>query len=138
MIRSLPLAAALALLAAGCAPTPGGDGATQTASRPERACFSVDQVRNFRQGGVGQVYVRAAGGDVFQLDSAGGCQDLGFAQRLAILPDGAGLAGGRVCTSDAVRIAVPGSTTSTDVCRARVTRRLTEAEVAALPSRERP
>lgn len=138
MIRPLSLAAVLALPAAGCAPPPGGDGAIVTSSRPERACFSVDQVRNFRQGGVGQVYVRAAGGDVFQLDSAGGCPDLGFAQRLAILPDGAGLAGGRACTTDAVRIVLPGSTASTDVCRARVTRRLTEAEVAALPSRERP
>ncbi|MBX9575622.1 MAG: hypothetical protein K2X07_08290 [Caulobacteraceae bacterium] len=137
MNRSLTLAAAL-VMSAGCAQPPGGTGLAATSNRPERACFNVDQVRNFRQGGVGQVYVRAAGGDVFQLDSAGGCPDLAFAQRLAILPDGAGLAGGRACTTDAVRIVVPGSTTSTDVCRARVTRRLTEAEVTALPSRERP
>jgi hypothetical protein len=134
MFRSLTMSAAILAVAA-CAPTTGGD---TDAPRPARACFNADQVQNFRQGRVGQVYVRALGGDVFEIDAAGGCTDLDFAQRLAILPDGAGLAGGRVCTLDSVRLAVPGSTSVADVCRARVTRRLTDEEVAALPSRQRP
>jgi hypothetical protein len=135
MIRSLTLLAAG--LAAACAPTPGPDAASDGSRRAETSCFSVDQVRNFRQGGAGQVYVRAQGG-VYQLDVAGGCPNLDFTSRLAILPDGAGLAGGRVCTFDSVRVAVPGATSATDVCRARVTRRLTDEEIAALPDRQRP
>lgn len=134
MFRTLTISTAI-LATAACAPTTGGE---TDAPRAERACFNADQVQNFRQGRMGQVYVRALGGDVFEIDSSGGCTNLDFAQRLAIVPDGAGLAGGRVCTLDSVRLAVPGSTSATDVCRARVMRRLTVEEVAALPARQRP
>ncbi len=136
MIRSLTLLAA-GLAAAACAPTPGPDAASVGSRRAETSCFSADQVQNFRQGGAGQLYVRAQGG-VYQLDVGGGCPNLDFTSRLAILPDGAGLAGGRVCTFDSVRVAVPGATSATDVCRARVTKRLTDEEIAALPDRQRP
>jgi hypothetical protein len=137
MIRSLSLVVA-GLAAAACAPTSGPDTQADGPRRAQTACFNADQVQNFRQGGVGQLHVRALGGGVFQLDVAGGCPNLDFTSRLAILPDGAGLAGGRVCTFDSVRIAVPGATSATDVCRARVTKRLTDEEIAALPDRQRP
>jgi hypothetical protein len=135
MTKTLIPLLAIGLASAACAPTPTPG---EAGTRAERTCFNADQVQNFRAGRMGQLYVRALGGDVYELESSGGCTSLDFAQRLAILPDGAGLAGGRVCTLDSVRLAVPGTSSSTEVCRARVMRRLTEEEVAALPSRQRP
>ncbi|MBU1325765.1 MAG: hypothetical protein KJ676_11020 [Alphaproteobacteria bacterium] len=137
-MRPLFIAAvAAALPVAACAPTqdrlPYDD-----APRAETRCFSSDQVRNFRQGRTGQVFVRAAGGDVFEIE-AYGCTGLDFAQRLAFLPDSGSVAGGgRLCTSDSLRIVTPGVASRTDVCRARVARALTEEEIAALPSHQRP
>lgn len=137
MRHLLVAAVAAALPAAGCAPTQdrmSGD----SAPRAETRCFSSDQVRNFRQGRTGQVFVRAAGGDVFEIE-AYGCTSLDFAQRLAFLPDAGGVGGGgRLCTQDSLRIVAPGAASRTDVCRARVVRALTEDEIAALPSHQRP
>ena len=130
--------AAAAALAASCAPTtdtgaPGADGA-----RPVTQCFSSEQVRNFRAGGTGQLYIRVMRDQVFELNSSGGCTDLDFAQRLAITPDVGGLAGGRLCTGDWARITLPASSAPVRSCRARVSRVLSEAEIAALPSAHRP
>ena len=58
--------------------------------------------------------------------------------RLAILPDGAGLSGSRLCKDDWARLVVPGSTTPASVCRVRISKRLTTEEVAALPSSYKP
>lgn len=138
MIRTLYATAALAMPLAllACAPTETAP--LNGSPRAESRCFNADQVRNFRQGRVGQVFVRAASGDVFEIESSGGCTGLDFANRLAIVPSGGGLAGTRICTLDAVDIAVPGTTSATDVCRARVMRVLTDEEIAALPSHQRP
>ena len=131
--------AALTAFAGACAPTSDaameGDSA---GARPERQCFSPEQVRNFRQGGPGQLYIRVTRNDVYELNSSGGCTDLDFAQRVAITADGAGLAGGRICTGDWARITLPGSTAPVSTCRARVDRVLSEEQVAALPSAHRP
>ncbi len=129
-----------AVLAASCAPTAdtGMDGDRAEARRPERQCFSPEQVRNFRTGRPGQLYVRVMRNDVYELNSSGGCTDLDFAQRVAITADGAGMAGGRLCTGDWARITLPGSTSPLSTCRARVDRVLTAEEVAALPDAHRP
>lgn len=135
---SYPAIAAVAALTASCAPTPdmtgpGGDGA-----RPEHQCFSAEQVRNFRAGGPGQLYIRVMRNQVFELNSSGGCTDLDFAQQLAITPDVGAMAGGRICTGDWARITLPASSAPPRTCRARVSRMLTEAEIAALPAAHRP
>lgn len=141
MTRLAPSAAlaTLAILTAACAPTAGtGTSGDSAAAGPERQCFSPEQVRNFRQGRAGQLYVRVTSRDVYELNSSGGCTDLDFAQRVAITADGAGLAGGRICTGDWARITLPGSTSPIATCRARVDRVLTAEEVAALPDAHRP
>jgi len=131
--------AAIAALTASCAPVDGaGAPGDSAAAGPERQCFSPEQVRNFRQGRPNQLYVRVIRGEVYELNSSGGCTDLDFAQRLAITADGAGLAGGRICTGDWARITLPGSAAAVSTCRARVDRVLTAEEVAALPSAHRP
>lgn len=137
-MTKLILIAGASLAAAACAPTYGVEESSGGVARAGRQCFNVDQVQNYRQTTASQVNVRALGGDVFQLDSAGSCWDLDSAIRLAIVPDGAGLAGGRVCVGDSVRLVVPGAPADGGSCRARITKRLTEAELAALPTRQRP
>jgi hypothetical protein len=137
-LNSSAAVAALAILTASCAPVDDMNGPGDMASaRPERQCFSAEQVRNFRAGRTGQLYIRAMR-DVYELNSSGGCTDLDFAQRLAITPDVGGLAGGRICTGDWARITLAGSATPVTTCRARVDRVLTEAEVEALPHGQKP
>lgn len=125
----------VAFLAA-CAPTTG----TETAGNQTRAreCFSVQQVTNFRQGRSDQVFLRVGRSDVYEINAAGGCRDLDFANRMAILPDIGGIGGSRLCTEDWARLVVPGSTSPTEVCRVRITRKLTAEEIAALPSAHAP
>jgi len=135
----LPVIPALGVLAAltACAPTSDGVGPAP-ASTAERQCFSVNQVTNFRQGGVEQVFLRVGRSEVYELTSAGGCRDLDFANRLAITPDFGGSAGSRLCTGDSARVIVPGAASPPSVCRVRVARKLTAEEIAALPGAHRP
>lgn len=122
---------------AACAPTSGSaDG--QTPERPIRQCFNVSQVDNFRSGRTDQLYLRVSRNQVYELSVSGGCRDLDFALRMALIPDGGGSVGSRLCTGDWARIVVPGSTSPIDVCRVRINRQLTEAEVEALPAAYRP
>ena len=137
-MRIAAIAVMIPTLLAACAPTSGDTGPSGSAARPERQCFNVGQVNNFRQGRATEVYLKVGRSDVYRLDAAGGCNDLDFANRLAILPDGAGLSGSRLCTDDWARLVVPGSTTPASVCRVRISERLTTEEVAALPAAYRP
>ncbi|HEX8661180.1 MAG TPA: DUF6491 family protein [Brevundimonas sp.] len=140
-MRALAASAVVSALAlAACAPTDaGGSGPGMAANDPSsgRQCFSVSQVNNYTKGGPGQVFLRVGRSAVYELQAAGGCQDLDFAQRVALVPDG-GMAGSRLCTDDWARVIVPGSTSAATVCRVRISRQLTEAQVAALPPRHRP
>lgn len=124
-------------LLASCAPV--ADGGMGRGDGPPRArqCFSVSQVRNYEQGRPDQVFLRVGRDEVYELNAAGGCPDMDFAQRMALIPDG-GTVGSRLCTDDWARVVVPGSNTQTTVCRVRISRLLTAEEVAALPPRHRP
>jgi len=131
-------ATAVALLTASCAPvTDGTASGDSAAARPERQCFNADQVRNFRQGETGRLYIRSLRNQVFELNTSGGCLELDTAHQLAITADPP-LGGTRICTGDWARIALPGSAIPDGVCRAMVDRALTAEEVEALPSRVRP
>jgi hypothetical protein len=140
-MRALTVSAVISALAlAACAPMDaGGSGQGRAANDPSsgRQCFSVSQVNNYTKGSPGQVFLRVGRSAVYELQAAGGCQDLDFAQRVALVPDG-GMAGSRLCTDDWARVIVPGSTSAATVCRVRISRQLTEAQVAALPPRHRP
>ena len=134
VLTCLGLSAA-ALMTVSCAPT------STTGDRAEaplaRQCFNVQQVTNFRQGRMDQVFLRVGRSDVYEMTAAA-CRDLDFANRMAIVPDGGGAAGSRLCTGDWARVVVPGSVASTEVCRVRLTRRLSDAEVEALPAAYKP
>lgn len=134
-MRTVTALVAAAALSA-CAPVGEGPGGAASADRAPRQCFGVNQVDNFRQGGPGQVYLRVSRDLVYELSDAGGCTDLDFAFRLALIPDG--FAGSRLCTGDRARVVVPGSTSANAVCRVRVTRQLTPEQIADLPRSQRP
>lgn len=134
-----PLAfAALGILTVlpSCAPVADGGMAGDAPPRA-RQCFSVSQIDNFEQGRPDQVFLRVGRNNVYELNAAGGCTDLDFASRLALIPD-SGTIGTRLCTDDWARVVVPGSTSQTTVCRVRVSRKLTAEEIAALPANHRP
>lgn len=129
--------AAITALAASCAPVDGAAPGATASARPERQCFNTEQVRNFRQGETGRLYIRALQDQVFELNTSGGCMDLDIAHRLTITADPP-LGGSRICTGDWARITLPGSAAPSAMCRARVDRALTAEEVAALPDAHRP
>ena len=136
MRGSIAAGIGLTLVLSSCAPTTGG---AQTGEAPPRArqCFSVQQVTNYRQGRMDQLFLRVGRNDVYEVNAAGGCRDLDFAQRVALIPDG-GSVGTRICTDDWARVVVPGSVNEASVCRVRISRKLTAEEIEALPAAHRP
>lgn len=132
MSRVFPLLIVGAIALSACAPT--------TAAKPAetadgvRQCFYADRVDNFR--GDGQtIYVRARTKEVFELQSFGVCPDIDFAYGITFLPN-SGVS--RLCAGDLTRILTSGGSSPRTECRVQVVKKLTEAEVAALPSRSRP
>lgn len=136
-MRTLAFAAlGVATFMTSCAPVEGGVTAGDPPPRP-RQCFGVHQVANFEQGRPGQIFLRVGRNDVYELNAAGGCPDVDFANRMVLIPDG-GMVGTRLCADDWARIVVPESTAPTSVCRVRVSRKLTAGEIDALPPTHRP
>lgn len=129
-IAALVIAAGVAA----CAPTGGTapDAAARAAPRP---CFQPDRITNFTDGGGQRLYVRVFGSGVYAIGT-GGCPDVASAHTLAITPT-IGVSD-RLCVGDSARIAVPNASFGPNPCIARVERALTEAEVEALPSNQRP
>lgn len=140
-MRRLTLTAASAAglsaaVLAACAPTPAGNGAAATPESAARACFVTNQVNNFRAGENQNLYLRAGRAGVFELSTIGWCQDLDWANALTITPQ---FGGTRLCPGDQAVIGYrAGGATPNGPCRARVVRKLTNAEVEALPGRSRP
>ncbi|MNH53431.1 hypothetical protein D3C73_51200 [compost metagenome] len=134
MTRMFPLllAAAVAVPLSACAPTAAdNDGARGPRSTQ---CFYADQVDNFR-GDNQTLYIQTRKKEVFELQTLGFCADIDFAFSIGFVPD-AGF--NRLCTGDFSRILVSGGPTPREPCRVQVVKKLTEAEVAALPARDRP
>lgn len=130
----LLIAAAGATALSACAPVakPDTDGA-QTAGMG-RQCFYVDDVDSFRADNQ-TLYVRSRQGDVFELQTISYCSDLDTTFGIAFLP-GVGLS--RLCTGDFSRVAMSGGPSPRTPCRVQVSKKLTPAEVEALPARNRP
>jgi hypothetical protein len=130
-MRTLILLASAVALAA-CAPTSG----RVSPSDPEQ-CFLASQLTNFRTDDSRAVYVRASRGSVFELRATGVCLDVDWARTLAVTPFGGG---SRLCAGDQATLRYTGLSgdRAPGRCRVTVERRLSEAEVAALPGRLRP
>ena len=89
-----------------------------------------------RAGRSPSIYVKALGGDVFEVQTTSYCSGIESANTLAFTP----LVGSstRTCVSDSLSVDVAVAGASSNRCRARVVRQLSAEEVAALPSRYRP
>jgi len=124
---------AVSVLAA-CAPvsTPS-DGATTATTA--RTCIFQNDIRSFRvSNDERNVYVRGLDKTVYRLEVAGACPELNNTLAIGFAPRG-GV--NSLCTGDYTRLVVGGSPSAMP-CSVRMAGALTEAEVAALPARERP
>lgn len=139
----LPACLAVATAVAACAPVtpsaPGAPGAaTQAEAASARPCFYSSQIRNFRADRNQRIYVRTGRDEVFELVTTGACLDIDSAIGIALVQRfGAG--SDRLCPSDQVNVVISHpSPIHAGPCLARVERRLTAEQVAALPDRARP
>jgi len=140
-VMTLRLAMAPALLAASftiasCAPVNGGGGGQTAANTSARQCIFQRDIRNFRVSNDGRnVYVRTGTKSVYQLETLGVCPDLENALAIGFRPNG-GLTS--LCVGDWTRIVSAPRDFDNTPCSVRMVKGLTDAEVAALPARERP
>lgn len=134
---SIPMALALTLTSlTACAPGSQVSGPTDARAASERQCFWASSLRNFRQGDYGQLYIRDRSNQVFEVTTLDRCQDLDRANAVAFQSDFG--SAGRLCVGDTARITVRSLGGNPDSCRARIERRLTADEIAALPDDQRP
>lgn len=130
----LVLAAGLAALSPGCAPAPASTSGGASAMAEVRPCFNVSQVHNFRTAAPDTLYLRARVSEVFELRTSP-CPGSDFANALTIVPDGPG---DQLCPGDRARLQTSGEGTTGLTCVARVVRKLTPEQAAALPDSAQP
>lgn len=129
-ISPLLIAAVGVIALPACAPTPGTDTASSSASN--RQCFSPGPGINFR-GNNRTFYLRSGNEDVFELKTVGSCPEIDFTLSITFVQRL-----GRLCTGDTTHITMADGLTPRTVCQVQVVKKLTEAEIEALPSRDRP
>lgn len=113
-----------------CAPTSSPEAPVALASASsERTCFFVDQVRSFRSADDTSILLDTGRGRVYQADSAGFCQDMDFAQSIAIRPLSSGT--NRICAGDYANLMVRNAGTGMGPCRVRIIKALNEQEIEA-------
>lgn len=127
------VAAAVAGLSA-CAPMEGPVQSGPPGAR--NPCFDAATLRNYRSVQGRTLYVRTSRDEVFELQSVGACNDLDGAVGISLVPTFGSIT--RLCVGDSADVLTRGGPGSSGPCRVRVTRMLTETEIAALPDRDRP
>ncbi|HEY8614956.1 DUF6491 family protein [Phenylobacterium sp.] len=133
MLWAAPLAA-LAL----CAAAPQIAGARsptepQAAAKPVRSCFWARNANGFAAMDDRTVNVRVGVKDVYQFEMLGPCQDIDWSQNIALVSRGSS----SICSGLDAEI-VTRTSIGPQRCPVRNVRKLTPAEVAALPSKARP
>jgi len=128
------LAAAAGLLAlGGAAPQAAAKSPVEPAAKPARQCFWSSQVNSFASDDDRHVYVRVGVKDIYELEMFGRCHDVDWSQRIGIVSRG----GSTICSGLDAEIIAP-SPIGPQRCQVSKVRKLTEAEVKALPKRARP
>lgn len=123
--------AALTLgVGAACAPTTP----TLAQSSPQRSCFFVQEARSFSSSDDRHVYVDTGRNGIFELTTVG-CTNVDWSHQIGIAPRGGGSS---ICSSMDADLIVPDLPGGRTTCPVTGVRRLSEAEVAALPERDRP
>ena len=137
-MKAAALALALPLLA-GCTPPPGAapPGAPpQAAADGRRQCFYASTVSGYREAESDEaLYLRAGVRDIYRLDFLGSCPGVEWSMgRIGLQQRGGG---GTICDGMDVDVLIE-NTGFPRRCPVRDVRRLTDAEVAALPDKHRP
>jgi hypothetical protein len=102
-------------------------------SKPQRQCFFNQQVNGFAASDDRIVNVRVGVKDVYQLEMFGRCHDIDWAEKIALVSRG----GSTICTGLDAEIVSP-SPIGPQRCPVSNIRKLTSAEIAAIPKRARP
>ncbi len=129
------LACASAALSA-CAPQAAGGPTTAAPARQPRQCFFANQVNSYREAGEDAVHLRVGVNQVWRMEFVGNCPDVRWSfGGIALRQRGAG--GGTICGGLDVDV-LTNDAGFPRRCPVRTVRRLTQAEVAALPQDQRP
>jgi hypothetical protein len=137
-MRQLLVLTSLAALAA-CAPPPGppaGSGAeAYAAARPPRQCFFASNVNSYRAADDERaVYLRVGVNEIWKMEFAGSCPGVDWSRgRIGLAQRG----GSSICGGFDADVLVDDAGFQRR-CIVRNVRLLSEAEVAALPEKERP
>ncbi|MDP3749851.1 MAG: DUF6491 family protein [Phenylobacterium sp.] len=122
--------AVLALSAAGFAPAFAADPA---GAKPQRQCFSARNVSNFSAVDDRTVNLRVGVKDVYRLDLLGPCHDIDWEHQIAIQSRGSSW----ICSGLDATI-ITRSPIGPQRCAVRTIRKLSLAEIAALPPKHKP
>jgi hypothetical protein len=104
-------------------------------SRPQRACFNVRMIDNFTAPDDSTVYIRANVNEIYRLKLFAPCLNVDWDQSIA-LQDRSGSSW--ICDPMDAELLVHASGIGMQRCPVSELRKLTPAEVAALPKRARP
>lgn len=134
-MRSPALALMLSALAVtACTSTQPAGAPTASANAAEgRECFFTRNVNGFSAPDRETLYLRVGVRDVYQMQMFGPCPDMDWAQRLAIVSS----SGSSICRGMDATVIAPGPL-GEQRCMVRAVRKLTPAEVEALPRGSRP
>lgn len=102
-------------------------------AKPQRSCFWARNANGFAAAEEKTVNIRVGVKDVYQFEMLGRCTDIDWSHKIALVARGSS----SICTGLDAEI-VTGSPIGPQRCPVRAVRKLTPAEVAALPPRARP
>ena len=132
-VKSALAAAVMGLLSLSLATTASAKSPLEPASKPARQCFWTHQVDNFASSDDRIVNVRVGIKDVYQFEMFGRCLDVDWSDRIALVSR----SGSSICTGLDAEI-ITRSAIGPQHCPVRNIRKLTTAEIAALPKRAKP
>ena len=101
--------------------------------KPARQCFWTHRIDGFAAPNDRVVNVRVGVREVYQFEFLGPCTDIDWAQRIAVVSRGSS----HICEGIDAEVIAP-SPIGPQRCPVRTVRKLTPAEIKALPKRGRP
>jgi len=133
--NSLAVAAAGLLSLSAAAPQAAAKSPLEGADKPARQCFWSSRVNGFAAPDDRTVNVRVGVKDVYQFEMFGPCDDIDWANRIAVVARGSS----HICTGNGLdaEIISP-STLGPRRCMVKNIRKLSPTEAAALKGRARP
>ena len=123
----------LMVLSIGAPQTANATSPLEQPAKPARQCFWTSQVNNLASNDDRIVNVRVGVKQVYQFEMFGPCHDVDWSHKIALVSRGSS----SICSGLDAEIITQGPL-GQQRCQVRKVRKLTAAEIAALPSRARP